>query len=135
MQSKILWNGTVSVRLSHSPSIAACGRFAAVVQADRRYRSVVGAVAVGNATLSAYIGSWTQIYYDNYLLSHFTAKNTCLFIDILTSIKTIRLTITTFFSLYFVQCTVSVLSVFLPLLSLWCLDILWLDLIIIVSVM
>ena len=63
-----------SVCLSHSPAAAACGGFAAVGPAGRRYRSITarparnqhGAAArhaaanTGSATFSAYVGSQTQ---------------------------------------------------------------------------
>ena len=45
-----------SVRLSHSPALAACGGFAAVDPVGRRYRSIA-AVAACSATLSAYVGN------------------------------------------------------------------------------
>ena len=63
-----------SVCLSHSPAAAACGGFAAVGPAGRRYRSIAARLApqqrgtsvqrtagnVGSATLTADGGSWTQ---------------------------------------------------------------------------
>jgi len=46
-----------SVSLSHSPASAACGGFAAVGQAGRRYRSIT---CRSGAVVGVRIGSWTQ---------------------------------------------------------------------------
>ena len=54
----------MSVCLSHSPSIAACGGFAAVGPASTKYRSIAAAAgaAAGSATLSAYVGSGSILH-------------------------------------------------------------------------
>ena len=67
-----LCNGTMSVRLFQSSAAAACGGFAAVGPAGRRYRWIApeqnraaarhAAANAGSGTFTADVGGWTQIY-------------------------------------------------------------------------